>query len=78
MFFCERFQKVMKRLVEPMEELNDLIKTYLENKLCARDGCEVAVTARVRMSWVKFGECGVQLKGKGFHCRWKRRHIEVV
>ena len=30
---------------------------YLGDRLNASGGCETAVTARVRIGWMKFGEC---------------------
>ena len=48
---------------EPVEVLCDEVETvkgfcYLEDRLNASDGCETAVTARVRIGWMKFRECG--------------------
>ena len=35
----------------------------------ASGGCEAAVTARERIGWVKFKECGEMLNSKGSHLR---------
>ena len=37
----------------------------------ASGGCEAAVTARVRIGWVKFRECGELLNSKGFSLKVK-------
>ena len=40
---------------------------YLGDRLNASGGCEMAVTARARLGWVKFRECGeLHFMGKGF------------
>ena len=36
-------------------------------------GCEAAVTARARIGWTKFRECGELLYGKRFSFRMKGR-----
>ena len=47
------------------------------DRLNASGGCEAAVTARVRIGWVRFRECGelllgnrfpLKMKGKVYHC----------
>ena len=42
-----------------------------ETRLNASGGCEAAVTARVRIGWVKFMECGELLLGNRFPLRMK-------
>ena len=37
---------------------------YLGDRLNANGGCETAVTARVRIGWMKFRECGELLLGR--------------
>ena len=44
---------------------------YLGNRLNASGGCEVAVTARTRLGWKKFRECGEIRFGKRFSLRMK-------
>ena len=44
---------------------------YLSNRLNLNRGCEAAVTARTRMGWKKFIECGEILLGKRFSLRMK-------
>jgi len=36
-------------------------------------GCEVAITARIRIGWMKFRECGKLFKGKRFLLTIKRK-----
>ena len=49
--------------MEPEEELCEEVETvrdfcYLRDRVNASGGCETAVTARARIGWVKFRECG--------------------
>ena len=58
----------MEDIVEPVEELCDEVETvngfcYLGDKVNASGGCETAVTARARIGWAKFRECGELLYG---------------
>ena len=39
---------------------------YLGDRLNSGGGCEVAVTARVRINWVRFRGCGELLLGNRF------------
>ena len=39
---------------------------YVRDKLNASGGCETAVTARVRIGWIKCRECPELLLGKRF------------
>ena len=39
---------------------------YLGDRLNASGGCEIAVTSRVRIGWMKFRECGELLSGRRF------------
>ena len=41
-------------------------------------GCEAAVTARARIWWVKFKECGELLNSKRFSFEMKEMVIRVV
>ena len=50
--------------MEPIENLRDVVETvnefcYLEDKMKTSGGCEAAVTARMRIGWIKFRECSV-------------------
>ena len=58
-----------------METVNGFC--YLGDRLSASGGCEAAVTAKVRIGWVRFGECGelflgnrfpLKMKGKAYRC----------
>ena len=58
-----------------METVNGFC--YLGDRLNSSGGCEAAVTARVRIGWVRFRKCGelllgnrfpLKMKGKGYRC----------
>ena len=51
----------VEKLCDEVETLNGLF--YLEDRLNASGGCEAAVTARVRIIWVRFRKCGELLLG---------------
>ena len=68
-FVCELCVDTMEGIVEPGEEISffdqvDFVN--LENRLNASGGSEVAVTARTRFRWIKFGECEELLYGRKF------------
>ena len=70
-FLCVRFKKQVDGLVEPVEEFCEELERvrdfcYLGFRVNASCGCEAAVTARVRIGWVKFKECGELLNSKRF------------
>ena len=44
---------------------------YLGNRLNGSGGCKATVTARTRMGWKKFRECGEILFGKRFSLQMK-------
>ena len=52
--------------VEELYEEVETVKSYLGDRVNASGGCEAAVTARVRIGWVKFKECGELLNSKRF------------
>ena len=63
-------------LVELMEELCKEVETvrgfcYLEDRVSASGGCEAVMTARARIGWVKFKECGKLLNLKRFSLKMK-------
>ena len=66
-FVCELCIDGKKGIVEPGEEIFfdqvDFVKSfrYLGYRLNARGGSEAAVTARTRIGWIKFRECGALL-----------------
>ena len=46
---------------------------YMADRLNASGGCEAAVTARVRIGWVRFRECGELLLGNKILLKMKRK-----
>ena len=46
---------------------------YLGDRLNASGGSEAVVTARTRIEWIKFGECGELLYGRRFLLKMKER-----
>ena len=75
-FVCRRCTDVGDGMEEPVEVLCDEVETvkgfcYLGDKLNASDGCETAVTSRVRNGWMKFRECGELLRERRFSVRMK-------
>ena len=60
-------------IVEPGEELSFFDKVNFVRSLCfwgdrlnASEGSEAAVTAKTKIGWIKFGECGELLYGRVF------------
>ena len=75
-FVCGRCKEVDDGLVEPVEELCEEVETvrgfrYFRDRVNRSGGCEAAVTARSRIEWVKFKECGELLNSKRFSLRTK-------
>ena len=69
------------KLCDKAETVNGFC--YLRDRLNASGGCEAAVTATVRIGWVRFKECGellfrnrfpLKMKGKTYRC-WERSAI---
>ena len=59
-----------------MEILCDEVETvkgfcYVGDELNASGGCEITLTSRVRIGWMKFRECGELLRGRRFSLRMK-------
>ena len=81
-FVCSKYIGIMEETVDLIENLCDEVETvngfcYLGDRLDSSNGCEVAVTARVRIGWVRFRECGelflgnrfpLKVKGKAYRC----------
>ena len=72
-FICELCVDTKEGIVESGEEksifdLVDFVKTfcYLGNKLNASGESEAAVTAKRRIEWIKFRECGKLLYKRKF------------
>ena len=66
--------------MEPGEEISffdqdDFVKSfcYLGDRLNATGGNEAASTARTRIGWIKFRECGELLYGRKFSSKMKGR-----
>ena len=77
-FVCGRCRRIARGEADPVEELCDEVETvksfcYLGDSLNASGGCEAAVTARARLGWVKFRECGEILLGRRFPLKMKGR-----
>ena len=75
-FVCSKCNGIMEGTVDSIEKLWDQVETvnefcYLGDKLNASGDCEAAVTARVRIGWVRFRECGELLLGNRFPLRMK-------
>ena len=75
-FVCGRCDCMRAGTVSTKEKLCDGVETvkgfcYLGDRLNASGGCEAAVTARARIGWLKFRECGEVLYGKRFSLRLK-------
>ena len=71
----EETMDLINKLCNEVETVNGF--RYLGDKTSASGGCEVAVTARVRIGWVRFRECEelllgyrfpLTMKGKVYHC----------
>ena len=59
-FICSKCKGIMKGMVDSIGNLCDDVETvngfcYLGDRLNANGGCEAAVTARVRIGWVRSG-----------------------
>ena len=60
-FVCRKCRSVVKNFKRPDEILCDGVETeskftYLSDRLNTNGGCETAVTARIRIDWIKFRE----------------------
>ena len=82
-FVCTSCTTLGEDGVESIENLCDGVETvnafcYLGDKLKINGGCEAAVTARMRIGWIKFRECRELLLGKRFSLKIKQEFIRVV
>ena len=73
-FVCSKCKGIME--VDSIEKLCDKVETvngfcYLGDRLNASGGYEAAVTARVKIGWVRFRKCGEFLLGNRFSLRMK-------
>ena len=81
-FVCSKCKGIMEGTVDLIEKLCDEVERVngfccLGDRQNASGGCEAAVTARVRIGWVRFRECEelllgnrfpLKLKGKVYRC----------
>ena len=75
-FIRRRCEEIGADKEEPVEVLCDEVETvkgfcYLGHRLNASGGCETSVTARVKIGWMKFRECGELLLGGRFSLKMK-------
>ena len=75
-FVCSRCIGIMEGTVNSIEKLCDVVETvngfcYLGDRLSSSGGCVAAVTARVRIVWVRFRKCGELLLGNRLPLRMK-------
>ena len=73
-FVCSKCKGIIEGTVDSIEKLCDELKNgfcYLGDRLNANGGCEVAVTARVSIGWIKFRECVELLLGNRFPLKMK-------
>ena len=62
-FVCSKYKGIMEGMMNSIEKLCNEVETvnvfrYLADRLNSSCGFEAAVTAKVRIGWVKFRECG--------------------
>ena len=74
--YCSKCKGIVEGTMDSIKKLCDEVETvnafcYLGDRLNASGGCEVAVTARVRIGWVRFRECGELLLGNRFPLKMK-------
>ena len=77
-FTCRNCKAILGGKVSLTEKLCDGVETakgfcYLGDRLNASGGCASAVTARIRIGWVKFRECGEMLCGRRYSMKIKGR-----
>ena len=75
-FVCLKCKGIMEGTMDSIEKLCDEVETvngfcYLGDRRNASGGCEASVTARVRIGWVRFRECGELLLENRFPLKMK-------
>ena len=75
-FVCSKCKGIMEGTANSIEKLYDEVETvngfcFLGNRLNSSCNCEAAVTAKLRIGWVRFRECGELLLGNRFLLRMK-------
>ena len=73
---CSKCTQIMEETVDSIEKLCDEVETvnefcYLGDRLNSSSGYKAAVTARIRVGWVRFRECGELLLGNRFPLKMK-------
>ena len=81
--FAQDVRETMEGMVNSIEKLCDEMEAvngfcYLGVRLYARGSCKSAVTARVRIDWSRFRECGEWLLGNRFPLQMKGKFIVVA
>ena len=77
-FVCSKCIGITEGKVDLIKMLHNEVEIangfcYLEDRLNASSGCEAAVTARVRIGWVRFRECGELLLENRFPLKMKSK-----
>ena len=75
-FVCAQYLKAKESCQKSIGKLCDEVEPvkgfcYLGDRLNASGGCEMAVTAKTRLGWAKFRECGELLRGRQFSLKMK-------
>ena len=77
-FIYLKCKEIMEGTMDSIEKLCDEVEAvngfcYLEDTLNASGGCEATVTAKVRIGWVRYMECGELLLGNRFPLKMKSK-----
>ena len=80
---CLKCNRIMEGTVDSIEKLCDEVETvngfcYLRDRLNSSAGCEAAVTARVRIGWIRFSECGELLLRNRFLLKMKGKNRSLL
>ena len=75
-FVCSKCKGIMEGTMDSIKKLCNGVKRVngfccLRDRLNSSGGCEVAVTAAIRVGWVRFRECGELLLGNRFLLKMK-------
>ena len=65
----EGTMELIKKLCDELETVNGFC--YLGDRLNSSGGCEVTVTARVKIDWKRFMKCGELMLGNRYPLRIK-------
>ena len=77
-FVCLKCKGIMEGMMDLIEKLCDEVETvngfcYLRDTLNGSGGCKAAVTASVRIGWVRFRKCRESLLGNRFLLMMKNK-----